>query len=65
MRGGLALRLQLLRVAVDETSPAIAMEGLPLSFRLSEPVGDGVERCRVRAQPEMGSRHESDHFVRD
>ena len=42
-----------LLVAIDETPPAVQMKGLPMAFRLREPVGDRIERSRVRPKAEV------------
>ena len=58
-RGGVRLDLLLamgpirLRIAIDEAPPALAVERLPMPFRLRQPVGDGVKGGRMRPEPEM------------
>lgn len=47
-KGSLPPHRVALRVVIDEAPPALAMERLPMAFRLGEPVRDGEERRRMR-----------------
>jgi hypothetical protein len=46
-------RRELSRVAIDKTAPAPAVEGPPLAFRLSQPIGYRIERGRMSAKAEV------------
>src|SRR5208337_109510 len=56
-RGGMSMRLALRpplqRIGIYEAPPALSVEERPMAFRLSEPVGDGVKRCRMRPEAEV------------
>src|SRR6185369_9145817 len=43
------------RVGIDEAAQAAAVEALPLSLRLGEPVGDRIEHERVVAEAAMAA----------
>ena len=47
-KGSLPPHRVAVRVVIDEAPPALAMERLPMAFRLGEPVRDGEERRRMR-----------------
>ncbi len=47
-----------MRIAIDETTPAIAMERLPMAFRLGEPISDGEKRRGMSAESEMARRYD-------
>src|SRR5579863_1340488 len=44
---------KLLDIAIDEAPPALQVKGLPIALELREPVGDRIERSRVRPKAEM------------
>ncbi len=48
-----ACRRELSRVAIDKPAPASAVEGPPLAFGLSQPVGDRIERGWMSAKADV------------
>src|SRR5208283_326719 len=48
-----ACRRELSRVAIDKPAPASTVEGPPLAFWLSQPVGDRIERGWMSAKADV------------
>ena len=53
MNARLVLRPPFKGIRIDEAPPALSVEGRPMAFRLSEPIGDCVKRSRMRPEAEV------------